>query len=142
MKLNTQTSITDFLEQEGFEVEEQQEGDVLVITDEDGFTIFAVVTDLQIELMVDICGESDLQQEKLLEAYKILLDQNTEILPTCYGIDTTDPENHRIVLVDSLALENLDENELQLSLSSLAQNTINAVEILSPYHKTFTRADK
>ena len=138
-KLSTKTTITDFLEQEGYEVEEQQDGEVLVVTDEDGFTIFAVVTDVQIEFMVDICGEYDLHPEKLLEAYSMLLDQNTEVLPTCYGIDTTDVANPRIVLVDSLALENLDANELQLSLSSLAQNTINAVEILSPYHKTFSQ---
>ena len=137
-KLNTKTTITEFLEQEGYEVEEQQDGEVLVVTDEDGFTIFAVVTDMQIEFMVDICGESDLKSENLLEAYRMILDQNTEILPTCYGIDTTEPGNARIVLVDSLALENLDANELQLSLSSLAQNTIHAVEILSPYHKTFS----
>jgi uncharacterized protein YjfI (DUF2170 family) len=136
-KLNTKTTITEFLEEEGYEVEEKQDGEVLVVTDEDGFTIFAVVTDMQIEFMVDICGESDLKSGSLLDAYRMILDQNTEILPTCYGIDTTDPENARIVLVDSLALENLDANELQLSLSSLAQNTINAVEILSPYHKTF-----
>jgi len=137
-KLNTKTNITEFLGQEGYEVEERQNGEVLVVSDEDGFTIFAVVTDMQIEFMVDICGESDLQEDKILEAYRMLLDQNTEVLPTCYGIDTTDPENARVVLVDSLALENLDANELQLSLSSLAQNTINAVEILSPYHKTFS----
>ena len=137
-KLNTKTNITDFLEQEGYEVEEQQDGEVLVVTDEDGFTIFAVVTDMQIEFMVDICGESDLKSDGILEAYRMILDQNTEILPTCYGIDTTEPGDARIVLVDSLALENLDANELQLSLSSLAQNTINAVEILSPYHKTFS----
>ena len=137
-KLNTKTTITEFLEQEGYEVDEQQDGEVLVISDEDGFTIFAVVTDVQIELMVDICGERDLQPDTLLEAYRMLLDQNTEILPTCYGIDTTEPEDSRLVLVDSLALENLDVNELQLSFSSLARNTINAVEILSQYHKTFT----
>ena len=137
-KLNTKTNITEFLEQEEYEVEERQNGEVLVVSDEDGFTIFAVVTDMQIEFIVDICGESDLQADKILEAYRMLLDQNTEILPTCYGIDTTEPSNARVVLVDSLALENLDANELQLSLSSLAQNTINAVEILSPYHKTFS----
>jgi hypothetical protein len=137
-KLNTKTTITEFLEQEGYEVDEKQDGEVLVVTDEDGFTIFAVVTDMQVEFMVDICGESDLKSDKLLDAYRMILDQNTEILPTCYGIDTTEPGNARIVLVDSLALENLDANELQLSLSSLAQNTINAVEILSPHHKTFS----
>ena len=119
-------------------MEEQQDGEVLVVTDEDGFTIFAVVTDMQIEFIVDICGEADLKPDNVLEAYRMLLDQNTEILPTCYGIDTTEAENARIVLVDSLALADLDASELQLSLSSLAQNTINAVEILSAYHKTFS----
>jgi hypothetical protein len=137
-RLSTKTTITDFLEQEGYEVEEQQDGEVLVVTDEDGFTIFVVVNDMQIEFMVDICAESDLKSDKILDAYRMILDLNTEILPTCYGIDTTEPENARIVLVDSLALENLDANELQLSLSSLAQNTINAVETLSPYHKAFS----
>lgn len=138
-KINTKAAIKEFLEQEGFEVEVQENRDVLIIKDEDGFTIFIVVTELQIELMVDICGENDLQSDKLLDAYRMLLDQNTEILPSCYGIDTTNTENPRVVLVDSLALENLDANELKLSLSSLAQNTINAVEILSPYHKTFSK---
>lgn len=137
-KLNTKSAIVEFLKQEGYKVEEQQEG-VLVITDEDGFTIFAAVTDMQIEFMVDICGEKDLCSDKLLSAYRMLLDQNTEILPTCYGIDTTDPANPRVVLVDSLVLENLDVNELQLSLSSLAQNTANAVEILNPYRKASSR---
>ena len=137
-KLSTKTTITEFLEQEGYEVEEKQNGEVLVATDEDGFTLFIVVNDMQIEFMVDICGESDLKADSLLDAYRMLLDQNTEILPTCYGIDTTDPGNPRLVLVDSLALENLDGNEIQLSISSLAQNTINAVEILGPYHKTFS----
>jgi len=137
-KLNTRAAVKEFLEQEGYEVEPQPDGEVMVVTDEDGFTIFTVVTDMQVEFMVDICGENDLQSDKLLEAYSMLLDQNTEILPTCYGIDTTESNNSRIVLVDSLALENLDANELQLSLSSLARNTINAVEILSPYHKTFS----
>ncbi len=138
-KLSTKIALVEFLEQEGYEVEEKQDGEVLIITDEDGFTIFGVVTDIQVEFIVDICGENDLQSDKLLEAYRMLLDQNTEILPTCYGIDTTDSENARIVLVDSLALENLDASEVRLSLSSLAQNTINAVEILSPYHKTFSK---
>ncbi len=133
-KLNTKESIVKFMKQEGFEVEDQKD-EVLVLTDEDGFTIFSVVTDMQIEFMVDICGEKDIKSDKILEAYRTLLDMNTEILPTCYGIDSSESGNVRIVLVDSLAIGNLDENELQLSLSSLAQNTISAVEILNQYRK-------
>ena len=134
-KLNTKEAIVEFLKQEGFEVSEKEDDNVLVISDEDDFTIFSVINDLQIELMVDICGKNDLVVDKLLEAYSMLLDMNTEIQPTCYGIDSTEKEDPRIVLVDSLLLENLDVNELQLSLSSIARNTVSAVEILTPYLK-------
>jgi hypothetical protein len=134
-KLHTKSTIIEFLKQEGFEVTEKEDGDVLVISDEDDFIIFSAITDAQIEFVVDICGEMDLKPEKLLEAYKMLLHKNTEIQPTCYGINDSEIGNLRIVLVDSLPLENLDESELQLSLSSIAQNTINAVEIMRPYLK-------
>jgi hypothetical protein len=134
-KLNTKEAIVEFLKQEGFEVSEKEDEHVLVISDEDDFTIFSVINDSQIELMVDICGESDLIADKLLTAYGMLLDMNTKIQPTCYGIDNTEKGDPRIVLVDSLPLENLDVNELQLSLSSIARNTISAVEILTPYLK-------
>jgi len=135
-KLNTKESIIEFLKQEGYEVTEKEDGNVLVITDEDDFTIFSAITDKQIEFVVDICGEKDLKKDKIAEVYRMLLDLNTEIQPSCYGIDTMESENPRIVLVDSLPLENLDVNELQISLSSLAQNTLNAMEVLTPYLKT------
>lgn len=135
-KLNTKESIIEFLKQEGYEVTEKEDSNVLVITDEDDFTIFSAITDKQIEFVVDICGEKDLKKDKIAEVYRMLLDLNTEIQPSCYGIDTMESENPRIVLVDSLPLENLDVNELQISLSSLAQNTLNAMEVLTPYLKT------
>lgn len=134
-KLNTKESILEFMKQEGFEVKNQEGSNVLILTDEDEFNIFSVITDMQIELIVDICGENDVKLDKLLEAYRMLLNRNTEIQPSCYGINSSEAGNARIVLVDSLALENLDENELKLSLSSIAQNTVNAIEILNPYLK-------
>lgn len=133
-KLNTKDKIKAFLEREGYEVTEKDDG-VMLITDEDGFTIFAMISDIQIEMMVDICGEDDLHPDKLLEAYRMLLDKNTEILPTCYGIYRSEDGAVRIVLVDSLVLESLDENELKFSLSSIAQNTFSAVELLTPYYR-------
>lgn len=134
-KLNSKEAIVEFLKQEGFEVSDKEDDNVLVISDEDDFTIFSVINDSQIELMVDICGVNDLVVDKLLTAYCMLLDMNTKIQPTCYGIDNTEKGDSRIVLVDSLPLENLDVSELQLSLSSIARNTISAVEILTPYLK-------
>ena len=133
-KLNTQADITAFLKAQGYRTSE--EGSILIIQDEDGLNIFAAVDESQIEFMVDLCSVNDLNATDIAEIYEKILDQNTEILPTCFGIDSTETDDKRIVLVDSLALENLDTNELLLSLDSLAVNVITAHDLLSLYLKS------
>ena len=132
-KLNTPVDITVFLDEQGYSV--STEDDILILQDEDGLNMFAVVDDTQIEFMVDLCSLNDLDTSKLEEIYSNILDQNTEILPTCFGIDSSDPDDHHIVLVDSLATENMDANELLLALDSLAVNVVTAHELLLPYLK-------
>jgi uncharacterized protein YjfI (DUF2170 family) len=133
-KLNTQAEITAYLNTQGYSTEE--DGAILIIRDEDGLNIFAVVDESQIEFLVNLCSVNDLNTTDIAEIYERILDQNTEILPTCFGIDSTDADDKRIVLVDSLALENLDTNELLLSLDSLAVNVITAHDLLSSYLKS------
>ncbi len=133
-KLNTQADITAFLKAQGYRTSE--EGSILIIQDEDGLNIFAAVDESQIEFMVDLCSVNDLNATDIAEIYEKILDQNSEILPTCFGIDSTETDDKRIVLVDSLALENLDTNELLLSLDSLAVNVITAHDLLSLYLKS------
>ena len=132
-KLNTPSDITAFLQDKGYTATEQDS--LLVIQDEDGVNIFAVIDESQIEFMVDLCGLNQLDQEKLEEIYEKILDENTEMLPSCFGIDSDDPDDKRIVLVDSLAVENLAANELLLSLDSLTVNVATAHELLLPYLK-------
>ncbi len=132
-KLNTPVDITVFLDDQGYSI--ATEDDILIIQDEDGLNMFAVVDETQIEFMVDLCSLNDLDTSKLGEIYANILDQNTEILPTCFGIDSSDPDDNHIVLVDSLATENLDANELLLALDSLAVNVVTAHELLLPYLK-------
>ena len=132
-KLNTPVDITVFLDEQGYSI--ATEDDILIIQDEDGLNMFAVVDETQIEFMVDLCSVNDLDTSKLGEIYADILDQNTEILPTCFGIDSSDPDDNHIVLVDSLATENLDANELLLALDSLAVNVVTAHELLLPYLK-------
>ena len=132
-KLNTTVDITVFLDEQGYSV--TTEDDILIIQDEDELNMFAVVDDTQIEFMVDLCSVNDLDTSKLQEIYAKILDQNTEILPTCFGLDSSDPGDQHIVLVDSLATENMDENELLLALDSLAVNVVTAHELLRPYLK-------
>lgn len=132
-KLNTSVDITVFLDEQGYNV--TTEDDILIIQDEDELNMFAVVDDTQIEFMIDLCSTNDLDTSKLEEIYEKILDQNTEILPTCFGVDSSDPDDHHIVLVDSLATENMDANELLLALDSLAVNVVTAHELLLPYLK-------
>ena len=132
-KLNTTVDITVFLDEQGYSV--TTEDDILIIQDEDELNMFAVVDDTQIEFMVDLCSVNDLDTSKLQEIYARILDQNTEILPTCFGLDSSDSDDQHIVLVDSLATENMDENELLLALDSLAVNVVTAHELLLPYLK-------
>ena len=132
-KLNTSVDITVFLDEQGYSI--STEGDILIIQDEDGLNMFAVVDDTQIEFMIDLCSVTDLDTSKLEEIYGKILDQNTEILPSCFGIDSSDPDDHHIVLVDSLAMENMDASELLLALDSLAVNVVTAHELLLCYLK-------
>lgn len=132
-KLNSPVDITVFLDEQGYSV--TTEDDILIIQDEDGLNMFAVVDETQIEFMIDLCSINDLDTSKMEEIYGKILDQNTEILPTCFGIDSSEPDDHRIVLVDSLATENMDSNELLLALDSLAVNVVTAHELLLPYLK-------
>ena len=132
-KLNTPVDITVFLDEQGYSV--STEDDILIIQDEDGLNMFAVVDDAQIEFLIDLCSVNDLDTSRLEEIYGKILDQNTEILPTCFGVDSSEPDDHHIVLVDSLATENMDSNELLLALDSLAVNVVTAHELLLPYLK-------
>ena len=132
-KLNTPVDITVFLDEQGYSV--TIEDDIFIIQDEDELNMFAVVDDAQVEFMVDLCSLNELDTSKLEEIYGKILDQNTEILPTCFGIDSSDPDDHHIILVDSLATENMDANELLLTLDSLAVNVVTAHELLLPYLK-------
>ena len=132
-KLNTPVDITVFLDEQGYSVSTEDE--ILIIQDEDGLNMFAVVDETQIEFMIDLCSVNDLNTSRLEEIYEKILDQNTEILPTCFGIDSSEPDDHHIVLVDSLATENMDSNELLLALDSLAVNVVTAHELLLPYLK-------
>jgi len=132
-KLNTPVDITVFLDEQGYSV--STEDDILIIQDEDGLNMFAVVDDAQIEFLIDLCSVNDLDTSRLEEIYEKILDQNTEILPTCFGVDSSEPDDHHIVLVDSLATENMDSNELLLALDSLAVNVVTAHELLLPYLK-------
>ena len=131
-KLNTKVGITTFLSNQGYNITDR--GAVLLL-ENDELNIGGLITDEQIEFVIDLCGINDLDKNKLQEIYEEILDENTEILPSSFGIDSGNPKDKRLVLVDSLAIENLDENELLLTLDALALNVIDAYDLLEKYLK-------
>ena len=131
-KLNTKTGITTFLSNQGYNITDR--GAVLLL-ENDELNIGSLITNEQIEFVIDLCGINDLDKNKLQEIYEKILDENSEILPSSFGIDSGNPEDKRLVLVDSLAIENLDENELLLTLDALALNVIDAYDLLEKYLK-------
>ncbi len=131
-KLNTKTGITTFLSNQGYNITDQ--GAVLLL-ENDELNIGGLITDEQIEFVIDLCSINDLDKGKLQEIYEKILDENTEILPSSFGIDSGNPEDKRLVLVDSLAIENLDKNELLLTLDALTLNVIAAYDLLEKYLK-------
>ena len=131
-KLNRKVGITTFLSNQGYNITDR--GAVLLL-ENDELNIGGLITDEQIEFVIDLCGINDLDKNKLQEIYEKILDENTEILPSSFGIDSGNPQDKRLVLVDSLAIENLDENELLLTLDALALNVIDAYDLLEEYLK-------
>ena len=131
-KLNTKTGITTFLSNQGYNITDR--GAVLLL-ENDELNIGGLITGEQIEFVIDLCGINDIAQNKLQEIYEQILDENTEILPSSFGIDSSDPKDKRLVLVDSLAIENLDGNELLLALDALALNVIDAYDLLEKHLK-------
>lgn len=67
------------------------------------------------------------------ELFMDLLDINTEILPVSVGIDSTTPEDPRLVLLESREAENLDENELLSVLNALELATDKVAQIIKKY---------
>jgi len=131
-KLNRKVGITTFLSNQGYNITDR--GAVLLL-ENDELNIGGLITDEQIEFVIDLCSINDLDKNKLQEIYEKILDENTEILPSSFGIDSDNPKDKRLVLVDSLAMENLDENELLLTLDALSLNVIDAYDLLEEYLK-------
>ena len=87
-KLNTKTGITTFLSNQWYNITDR--GAVLLL-ENDELNIGGLITDEQIEFVIDLCSINDLDKSKLQEIYEKILDENTEILPSSFGIDSGNP---------------------------------------------------
>lgn len=103
------TEFVEFLRTYGFDVE-PLENSILKVSREGELPVFVSVSEDSLYFEVDLCAMSSLHVSEAL-LFKVL-DLNTEIQPVSAGIDTSNPDDVRLVLVESREAANLDDNEL------------------------------
>ena len=98
----------EFLAQHEFTVEELG-NEVFKVTRHDELPVFLYISDESLYFEVDMGNVSQLASQ---EFYFNLLNLNTEILPVSFGINNSNPEDPRLVLVESRETGDLSDMEL------------------------------
>ncbi len=118
-----------FLKLNGFKVETS--GENLYRVERDGeLPVFINVSDGQLYFEIDLGDISGVANEKL---YHDLLDLNTEVQPVAFGLNRANPDDPRLVLVESREAENLDSNELLSVFTALELAVDRAETLLGEY---------
>ncbi len=128
IKLQRDEDLAQFLESHGFTVEALANV-VFRIQREDELPVFLKVDEKQIYFEVDLGNIDAINTQELLLS---LLALNTEILPVSVGIDTSNSEDHRLVLVESRETGDLSDQELLAVFDALELAVDRVTEILSP----------
>ena len=128
IKTQREDELARFLESNGFTVEELT-NDVFRVQRDDELPVFLKVDDKQIYFEVDLGNiDSIITQDLLLS----LLALNTEILPVSAGLDTSNPEDRRLVLVESRETGDLNDQELLAVFDALELAVDSVTALLSP----------
>ena len=128
IKLQREDELTRFLEANGFAVEDLT-NDVFRVQRDDELPVFLKVDDAQIYFEVDLGNIDAVISQELLVS---LLTLNTEILPVSVGLDTSHPEDRRLVLVESRETGDLSDQELLAVFDALELAVDRVSEILTP----------
>lgn len=118
-----------FLELNGFSVEKV--GDTIYkVQREQELPVFVSVNDNNLYFEVDLGNISAIADKEL---YFKLLDLNTEILPVSFGINNSNPDDPRLVLVESRETGDLSDQELLAVFDALELATDKAEAVLGQY---------
>ena len=120
-----QAELAQFLEMSNFMVEDLG-GAVYKVTREDELPVFLSVDEKTVYFEVDLGNFSKFADR---DFYFRLLDMNTEILPVSFGINNTNPDDPRIVLVESRETGSLNDHEL-LSVFDAMELAVDKAEVL------------
>jgi len=127
IKLQREEDLSRFLQLHQFQVEDLGQ-DVLRVQREDELPVFLKVDDKQIYFEVDLGNVDELAT---IEFYATLLDLNTEVLPVSFGLDTSNPEDVRLVLVESRETGDLCDDEILAVFDALELAVDRAQEVIT-----------
>ena len=118
-----------FLELHDYFVEKINEH-IYKITREDELPVFVSLQDNSIYFEVDLGNVSKIADK---DFYFKLLDMNTEVLPVSFGINNTNPDDPRLVIVESRETGDLCDQELLAVFDALELAVDRAEAFLSAY---------
>jgi len=108
VEVKKRTGILEFLQTADFQVEDL-ENQVYRVSRNEELPVFIKIDNNEIYFEVDLGNVSPFADK---EFYFQLLDLNTEILPVSFGINNSNKEDPRLVLVESRLTADLSDNEL------------------------------
>ena len=129
IKVKDSQSLQAFLESQDFVIDNLSPS-VCKITRHEELPVFIQKEGQSLFFEVDLGNVSAIANE---EFYFKCLDLNTEILPVSIGIDRTNSEDPRLVLVESREVQNLDDNEILSVIDALELATDRVEALLQEY---------
>ena len=124
-------TLLDFLQIKGMEVEEIETNIYRVVRDGE-LPVFLNIGDEVLSFEVDLGSISGIEGEGI---FKALLECNTQIQPVSFGLDHTNPEDPRLVLLESRVIGDLSDSEILSVFDALELATDQAEQLLSNYLK-------
>lgn len=95
--------------------------------------IVVASTDDELRFVADLCRKDQIKPDKLADFMYKALDLNTEISPVAIAFDTINEGDERAVLVQSLAIDDLDASEVLYTLDKFEAAAIAAYEMTEDY---------
>ena len=115
-----------FLTMNDFQVEALDDN-IYSVRRADELPVFLKISENSIYFEVDLGAIAELGSKEL---YFDLLDLNTEVIPVSFGINNTNSEDPRLVLIESRETQDLDAHELLCVFDALELATDRAETIL------------
>jgi len=127
----SRVDLSEFLSTHHFFVETIEE-DIYIVRRGEELPVFLSTKGDTLYFEIDLGSFNEVKSEELMFN---LLDFNTVILPVSFGINNTNPENPRLVLVESRSSKNLQQEDFLSVFDALELATDKAEELLAGYLK-------